>query len=214
MQIIEPSVEILTKFDGKDVIKHIELCARNCYKSEDKITDESAERMIKMLISRGHDSLLEHFQITARLICSIACYKDLTRHRHASYAIESTRWCGYNKGKFNSEIKFIRPINIPEDSLAFSYWEDCMLACERYYMGMSAISGVTPDETSLLLPQATAASVIMTANLRELRHIFSLRCDKAARPEVRYVMTLLLNKLAIKIPVVFDDLFERFNIED
>lgn len=214
MKIIEPAVEILTPLNGQEILKHIELCARNCYKSEDKITEDSAERMVKFLLNKKHDSLLEHYQITCRLTCSIACYKDLTRHRHASWAIESTRWCGYEKGKFGSEIKFIKPVNIPEDSLAFSYWEDCMRTCERYYMGMAAISGITPDETSLLLPQATAASVIMTANLRELRHIFSLRCDKAARPEIRFIMTLLLNKLTIAIPCVFDDLFERFNVED
>lgn len=217
MKIIEPNVEILSNINGNEILKHLELCARNCYKSESNITEDttSAIKMINKLIELDHTAMLEHFNITIKLLCDVGTYKDLTRHRHCSFAIESTRYCNYSKGKFGNEISVIKPCNMDENSGIYHTWLKAMNDMERAYMQMAEI-GATPDQLRMILPHSTAASVILTANIREFRHIFNLRCAKAAHPSVRQIMLMTLNEFHNKIPVLFDDLYEqfRFDIDD
>lgn len=211
VKLIEPSVEIVSDVDGDKILKHIELCARNCYKSEGNITEDtsSAIKMIGKLIELDHTAMIEHFSITARLICDVGVYKDLTRHRHCSFAIESTRYCNYSKGKFGNELTFIKPCNMDETKGIYHTWLKTMKDIENAYMQMSEL-GALPDQLRMILPHSTAASVIMTANMRELRHMFKLRCAKQAHPSVRQVMLMLLKEVHSKIPVLFDDLYEQF----
>lgn len=211
VKIIEPSVEIVSDIDGDKILKHIELCARNCYKSEGNITEDtsSAVKMIGKLIELDHTAMIEHSSITARLICDVGVYKDLTRHRHCSFAIESTRYCNYSKGKFGNELTFIKPCNMDESKGIYHTWLRTMSDIENAYMQMSEF-GALPDQLRMILPHSTAASVIMTANMRELRHMFKLRCAKQAHPSVRQVMLMLLKEVHSKIPVLFDDLYEQF----
>lgn len=214
MKIIEPNVEILSNINGDEILKHLELCARNCYKSESNITEDttSAIKMINKLIELDHTAMLEHFNITIKLLCDVGVYKDLTRHRHCSFAIESTRYCNYSKGKFGNEISVIKPCNIDENSGIYHTWLKAMNDMERAYMQMAEI-GATPDQLRMILPHSTAASVILTANIREFRHIFNLRCAKAAHPSVRQIMLMTLNEFHNKIPVLFDDLYEQFKFD-
>lgn len=214
MKIIEPNVEILSNINGNEILKHLELCARNCYKSESNITEDttSAIKMINKLIELDHTAMLEHFNITIKLLCDVGTYKDLTRHRHCSFAIESTRYCNYSKGKFGNEISVIKPCNMDENSGIYHTWLKAMNDMERAYMQMAEI-GATPDQLRMILPHSTAASVILTANIREFRHIFNLRCAKAAHPSVRQIMLMILNEFHNKIPVLFDDLYEQFKFD-
>lgn len=214
MKIIEPNVEILSNINGDEILKHLELCARNCYKSESNITEDttSAIKMINKLIELDHTAMLEHFNITIKLLCDVGTYKDLTRHRHCSFAIESTRYCNYSKGKFGNEISVIKPCNMDENSGIYHTWLKAMNDMERAYMQMTEI-GATPDQLRMILPHSTAASVILTANIREFRHIFNLRCAKAAHPSVRQIMLMTLNEFHNKIPVLFDDLYEQFKFD-
>jgi thymidylate synthase (FAD) len=214
MKIIEPNVEILSNINGDEILKHLELCARNCYKSESNITEDttSAIKMINKLIELDHTAMLEHFNITIKLLCDVGTYKDLTRHRHCSFAIESTRYCNYSKGKFGNEISVIKPCNMDENSGIYHTWLKAMNDMERAYMQMAEI-GATPDQLRMILPHSTAASVILTANIREFRHIFNLRCAKAAHPSVRQIMLMTLNEFHNKIPVLFDDLYEQFKFD-
>lgn len=69
MRIINPSFEIINRPNGHEVLRHLELCGRVCYKSEDAISDESAERLIRMMLERGHESPIEHFSVSVRIIC-------------------------------------------------------------------------------------------------------------------------------------------------
>lgn len=211
VKIIEPSVEIVSDIDGDKILKHIELCARNCYKSEGNITEDtsSAVKMIGKLIELDHTAMIEHSSITAKLVCDVGVYKDLTRHRHCSFAIESTRYCNYSKGKFGNELTFIKPCNMDESKGIYHTWLRTMTDIENAYMQMSEF-GALPDQLRMILPHSTAASVIMTANMRELRHMFKLRCAKQAHPSVRQVMLMLLKEVHSKIPVLFDDLYEQF----
>lgn len=212
MKIIEPSVEILTPLDGDKILKHIESCGRTCYQSYDKATEDStsAKNMIKMLIKSGHESVLEHFAISVKMKVDVGVYKDITRHRAGTaFSIESTRFCNYYKGKFGNELTFIQPCNIEENSDMYKTWLEAMQHIEDSYMKM-AEQGAKPDQLRMLLSHSTAGEVTMTANLRAWRHIFKMRCAKAAHPSVQQVMKMILTELHQSIPVVFDDLYNEF----
>ena len=96
MKIIRPSFEILFDPDGEKMLKNIELCGRVCYKSEDRITAESAAQFISMILKSGHESVLEHEKISVRVICDRGITHEIVRHRMASYSQESTRYCNYS----------------------------------------------------------------------------------------------------------------------
>lgn len=214
MKIVEAQVYPITSINGYEIAKTLERVARTCYKSHDKITDdgESAIRLLQALANSGHGAMFEHYSITMRYVSNIAAYKDLTRHRPASYAIESTRWCNYSKGKFGNEIKFLNPVEIPKDSLKYQVWLNAMQKVEDYYMGMANM-GANPDELSLLLPQSTAAEFNITANLREWEHIFNLRAVGHSRPCVKQIMQPTLELFHTKIPVVFDAVYKKMQLE-
>lgn len=214
VKIIEPSVEIVSEINSDKMLKQIEKCARNCYKSESNITEDttSAVKMIGKLIEMGHTAMIEFADVIVNLHCDVGVYKDLTRHRHCSFAIESTRYCNYSKGKFGNEISVIKPCNMDENSGIYHTWLKAMNDMERAYMQMAEI-GATPDQLRMILPHSTAASVMMKANIREWRHIFNLRCAKAAHPSVRQIMLMTLNEFHNKIPVLFDDLYEQFKFD-
>lgn len=222
MKIISPKVEILSGLNKDEVLKLIEQAARNCYHSEDKITkdSESAKKIITMLMSKHHDAMLEFADITVKLTCDIGVYKDLTRHRHCSFAIESTRYCNYSKDKFGNEITFIEPCNIekydnttlrdvsftePFYTKEYRLWYDTMQIIEDSYIRMSKF-GAKPDQLRLLLPHSTAASVVMKANIREWRHILKLRTSPAAHPSVQEIMKMVLHMFKFNYPILFDDI--------
>ena len=98
MKIIKPSVEILTPVDGAAIMKHLEVCGRVCYKSEDKITDTSADAFLAGIIKRGHEAVVEHYNITVKFTCDRGVSHEIVRHRLASYCQESTRYCNYSTG--------------------------------------------------------------------------------------------------------------------
>lgn len=204
MKIIEPLVEV-ENFDGLKIMKNIERACRTCYRSEDKITEDSYKNLIKNCVNRGHESVLEHEKITVRLTCDIGVYKDLTRHRIASFSIESTRYCNYGKDKWDNQIKFIKPCNIEGDSELYSNWVGTMDFIEKEYIAMSK-NGATPDQMRMILPHSTAAEVTMTANIREWKHIFELRCSKRVHPSVQQVMIPLLLYFKEQMPEIFEDI--------
>lgn len=210
MKIVEAQITQITPLNGRAMLKQIEEIARTCYRSEDKITADgkSAEQIVKALVNAGHWAMLEHATISMRYLSNIAAYKDLTRHRHGSYAIESTRWCSYNKGKFGSEIKFLDPVEIPKDSLKYQVWLNAMEQAENNYMNLASM-GAKPDELSLVLPQSTAAEFVITANLREWNHIFGLRAVGHSRPCVQQIMQPTLDMFHKEISIVFDDVYNK-----
>lgn len=197
MQIIEPYYEIMSEIDGLSILKHIEKCGRTCYKSEDKITDDSCLRFVKMIIGRCHESVLEHYSFTVRFVCDRGVSHELVRHRIASYSQESTRYCNYGK----KGVTFIKPIANKDDDV----WEIAMHNAETTYLRMID-NGYTPQEARAVLPNSLKTEVVMTANLREWRTVLKQRTSKAAHPEMRRLMIPLLKELQEKIPIVFDDI--------
>ncbi len=212
MRIVKPYV-IVEKFDGVQVMKRIERACRTCYRSEGKITDDSYKNLIKNCINRGHESVLEHEKVTVRIYNDIGSYKDLTRHRFASFSVESTRYCSYDKDKYGNEISFMDPVYI-EDEKVYEVWKKTMQDIENSYLEMKKL-GATTDMCRNILPHSTAAEYTMTANIREWKHIFELRANNHVHPAIRQVMIPLLKYFKEQMPDIFGDIpyDEEFNPE-
>lgn len=208
MKIINASYRIETPtYSGEKLLKSIEQAGRTCYKSEDRITDESAEAFVRMLIKRGHESVLEHASITVRFVCDRGVSHEIVRHRIASFSQESTRYCNYSGDRFRNEITFIKPCFLEEGTGGYKLWKQAMFVAEKEYFDLLNW-GCTPQEARSVLPNSTKTEIIMTANLRECRHFLKLRTAKAAHPQMRELTVPLLKELQEWIPVIFDDIGE------
>ena len=200
MKIIEPSAVLMRDFDGAEVMKFLEKCGRTAYQSAKNITDDSAEKFIRNLIKRGHESILEHFSATFKIICDRGVMAELTRHRHASFSIESTRFNTYD------ELTFIKPCFIADDDIIRQRtWQATMSQVEEFY-GLYRYAQMPPEQARAILPNSLKTEIIMTANLREWRHILKLRTAKDAHPQMRQVAEMILAVLKEKLPVIFEDI--------
>ena len=126
MRIVEPSVEIMSTIDYESILKNLELYGRVCYKSEGSITEDSANRFIRMIIKNGHESVLEHEKITVKFICDRGVSHEIVRHRIASYSQESTRYCNYNQDRFGNELTLIKPCFWEEQQEQYKIWKNNM----------------------------------------------------------------------------------------
>lgn len=205
MKIIEPKVEIITPINGEEILKHLEKVGRICYKSEDKIADESYEKFIGNIIKRGHEAVIEHFNITVKFTTDRGISHEIVRHRIASYAQESTRYCNYSKDKFSSEIAVIKPVDIKENTQEYDEWFTSMMRAETSYFNLIK-DGCSPQVARSVLPTCTKTEIMVTMNLREWRHFIKLRSSKAAHPDIRILAIDLLNKFKQEIPIIFDDI--------
>lgn len=215
MQIIKAGYEIVDSLNGAEILKKIEKVARVCYKSEDKIGEGTAEKMVRALIKSNHLAMLEHFSFSVKFIVDRGVSHEIVRHRVASFAQESTRYCNY--GTKGGEITVIEPfylmadsVNVSTDNWSERYgaWVSACEEAEKSYLRM-IIDGASPQESRAVLPTSLKTEVVMTANLREWRHFFSLRaCGSTGKPhpQMLEVAVPLLKELKELIPVVFDDL--------
>ena len=201
MKIVDPWIEV-EKINGINIMKKIERACRTCYRSEGNISEDSYKNLLKNCINRGHESVLEHEKVTIRMYCDIGVYKDLTRHRFASFSIESTRYCSYDKDKYGNEIKCINPSYI-EDKEIYEEWKKSMEEIEKRYMKMKEL-GASTDMCRLILPHSTAAEVTMTADIREWKHILSLRTSNKAHPAIRQLLIPLLKYFQKEMPEIFE----------
>lgn len=205
MKIIEPSVELVNAPKYETLLATIEAAGRTCYKSEDKITDGSAEKLIRNFLRWGHESAIEHSSITVRFTCDRGVSHEIVRHRIASFSQESTRYCNYGKDGFGGEIAVIAPSWCAEGEPTYEVWKKACLRAELAYFDLLTI-GCTPQEARSVLPNSLKTEVVMTANLREWRHFCKLRCDKAAHPDMRVVANKLLAVFKATYPVFFEDM--------
>lgn len=205
MRVIEPEVEILDNVNGKEILKKIERAGRVCYKSEDKITSESAKIFIQNLLTSGHESVIEHEKISVRIICDRGVTHEIVRHRIASYSQESTRYCNYTKDKFGNELTFIKPCFWSEDSEEYRLWIETMQIIENSYNKMIELC-TKPQEARSILPNSLKTEIIVTMNLREWRHFFKLRTSNRAHPQMREIAMMLLEKFKKEIEILFDDI--------
>lgn len=276
MKLIDSSYEIIEpkSYDLDNVFKHIELCSRVCYKSEDKITPDSATKFVDRMIKSGHGAMLEHGtvylaipittyapeavntylhnpysrvnkcreyiftdkygdkvaawcvttnlrvlvendcledleflcepteyhekRITVRFVCDRGVSHEFVRHRHFSFAQESTRYCNYSKDKFGNEITFIKPCFLDDSKLALygSYHtvirdkspESIFIAslnnAEKDYIDLISL-GWKPQEARAVLPNALKTELIMTGFASDWEHFFELRDDSRAHPDAQ-----------------------------
>lgn len=205
MKEIRPSFEIMDDIDGAKIFQKLERCGRVCYKSEDKITEGSAEKFIGMILKSGHESVLEHEKLTVKFICDRGVTHEIVRHRIASYSQESTRYCNYSKDKFGNELTFIRPCFWADDSEEYAVWKQAMEGIEKTYVKLISL-GAKPEEARSILPNSLKTEIVCTMNLREWRHFFRLRTAERAHPQIREISVALLDELKKRIPVIFDDI--------
>lgn len=215
MQIINAKYEIMRPrvmdAASRDAIYGIiEEAARTCYKSEAKITDGSAAAIVKSLIRRGHEAMLEHASMTVRFFVDRGVSHELVRHRIASFAQESTRYCNYAREDFGSSITFIKPVFFREGGPSYLVWKNDCERAEASYFALMEI-GETPERARTVLPSSTKTEVVMTMNMREWRHFFRLRAigtTGTPHPQMREVALPLLKEVANLMPELFGDIAE------
>lgn len=204
MRTIKPIAVIESHVDADYILKQIELAGRTAYKSEDKITNDSAKDFVKMILKRGHLSVIEHQSVSVRFICDRGVSHEIVRHRLASYTQESTRYCNYTKGKFGSEITVIEPCFWSQDDEKYKVWKQTIEQIESAYNKLVEL-GATPQEARSILPNSLKTEIVVTMNLREWRHFFTMRTSTAAHPQMREVAIPLLKEFQKHIPIIFDD---------
>jgi len=201
MRILKPRFVIESGVNGKRILKNLEKWGRVCYKSEDKITPDSAKAFVKMILKGGHESVIEHEKVTVRFICDRGVTHEIVRHRIASYSQESTRYCNYR----SLGISVIKPLFFAGNKKRYRIWLEAMRACEKAYLALLE-DGATAQEARSVLPNSLKTEIIVTYNLREWRHFFRMRCAKAAHPQMRELTIPLLREFQKRIPILFDDI--------
>ena len=205
MKIIKAGYEIITPVSREAALQRIEDAARTCYKSEDKVTEISASALVKSLIKHGHEAMIEHYSISVKFICDRGVSHEIVRHRIASYAQESTRYCNYSKDKFGNEITVVQPCFWIETDENYAVWVSSMLQAENSYFALIN-NGATPEQARSVLPHSLKTEIVMTANIREWRQFFKLRTTRNAHPQIREIATPLFNELKEKLPELFEDI--------
>jgi len=209
MRIVKASATMMGNIDGERMLRTIERAGRTCYKSEEKITDTSARQFVKMISKNGHHSVLEHASFSVLFVCDRGVSHEIVRHRLASYSQESSRYCNYSKEKFGNEITVIDPF-FGAGSEARRLWEMAVGRSEINYFAMLK-EGLKPEMARSVLPNSLKTELVMTANLREWHHFFTLRTAKAAHPQMREITIPLLAEVQSRIPVVFDGIRGYFD---
>jgi thymidylate synthase (FAD) len=216
MILIKPSYEIRTEIDRPTLLRRIEAAGRTCYKSEDKMTDDSASKFVSMVIKRGHESVIEHESLSVRFIVDRGVTHEMVRHRLVAFSQESTRYCDYS----GDGVYFIVPpwVNIEpgqwtetvdhwpsEPNNIDMEWFLAMLQSECRYNELRR-KGWTPQQARSVLPNSLKTEIVMTTNLREWRHVLKLRTSHAAHPQMREIMVPLLEEFTILLPEIFGDI--------
>lgn len=183
----------------------------------------SSQKFVKMLLDRGHHDMIEFGDIIVRFVTNRGVTHELVRHRLCSFAQESTRYVRYDGG-----MEFIRPVwcsekliglwdfdnpeseaNTPafHDLLSpeWVFFDNCCKAENDYKYLIK--HKWRPEQAREMLPNSLKTEIVVKGNIREWRHMFTLRCSKKAHPQIRALMLPLLAELKQKVPVVFDDIF-------
>ena len=203
--IIKPHVILETPVAHiVDYMKLLEVAGRTCYKSEERITEGSADKFVGGIVRRGHESVLEHVSIIYRFIMSRAASHQLVRHRICGFSQESQRYCDYGDLGF----QIILPPSIADTPMAAPYIEQCAQAYDMY--NQLRDRGIPPEDARFVLPNASKTELMMSTNLRQWRHVIRERgLNKHAQWEIRQLMQDVLYELNNYLPVIFGDLVEE-----
>jgi len=214
MILTKPRVSIMSNIHD-DMLQFLERAGRTCYKSESRITKGSAETFIKGILQKGHHTIIEHVGVTVKFVCNRGISHELVRHRLATFSQESTRYCNYKGG-----VEYIVPFwvslkpgeYVDTDSMRLNYsdrlWYEAMRSAENYYIDLLS-NGWKPEMARGVLPNDLKTEVVMTANLREWRHVFNQRAlgtTGRPHPQMQELAVDLLCQFQQQIPIIFDDL--------
>lgn len=199
MRIVKPSVSIESNISYNEALRIVENATRVCYKSEDKIKEGSAEKLIKGIIKAKHFGCIEHVSLTVKFICDRACSHQLVRHRLMSFNQKSQRYCK------EDNLEVIKPDGLKNTAI----WLESCRQAENAYAELIR-RGEKPEVARGVLPNSTATEIYATANLREWRHFFELRCDRTAQKDIRMLALELLCQMFEKYPVFFEDLVDKY----
>jgi len=216
MKIIDPTFEYIS-FGAPTRVEAYEIIARamrNCYRAELNAMPATDEEMVEKVMKKRHLSLLEFVDVAVNITCDRGVTHELVRHRLCSFAQESTRYCNYSGEKFGRELTFVRPSWVVktsseepvDESEKYQDWLAHMFACEKAYMAMLD-HGASAQEARAVLPNSLAAKIAIKANLREWIHIFRMRCDIPAHPDMRVTMIPILVSMLDLYPVVFQPVY-------
>ncbi len=203
MRIVKPSVSIESTISYNEALRLVENATRVCYKSEDKIKEGSAEKLIRGIIKAKHFGCIEHVSLTVKFICDRACSHQLVRHRLMSFNQKSQRYCK------EDNLEVIKPEGLENTSL----WLESCRQAENAYAEMIR-RGEKPEVARGVLPNSTATEIYATANLREWRHFFELRCHRTAQRDIRSLALSLLCQMFEQYPVFFEDMVDKYAIVD
>ena len=206
MKIIDQSYRI-TRWDPEIDLKEICEAARLCYKSKPLTTYEDRKKFVAKRLNLNSDnphlSPLEHSILSVIFITNRGVTHELVRHRLTSINQESTRYCNYSKDRFGNEVTFIRDNSISDDEMS-NWLLDCKTCEKRYF---NRLVTMPPDRARGVLNNDVKSEIKITANYREWRHIFKLRCDnKHAHYQMVELMTPLLNEVKEELPCIFGDI--------
>ena len=221
LTIVEPGWSWIEVPDFEGMEAYIEKCGRTCYKSEDRITSDSAERFVRMICKNNHVSVLEHVSIGLRIVCSRACSHQLVRHRLASYSQESQRYCNYGKkglqvicppsvglspGKYcrtKDERICIKDGQEQEMNLVQAFWLNSIDTSYEYYELLLKLKQ-KPEDARFLLPNACKTEIVTTMNLRMWQHVFRERAlNEHAQWEIRGIFKSIYDEFTKELPTVF-----------
>ncbi|KKK78251.1 hypothetical protein LCGC14_2845440 [marine sediment metagenome] len=195
MQVIKPYHAIEIPIDEESTYAQLERAGRTAYKSEDRITTASGRKFLASIIQRGHESVLEHFNISIRFVCDRGVTHEIVRHRLCAYTQESTRYCNYAR---KGMVFILPPWGFSDSDLDF------LESVEKKY-NRKIVEGQSPQQARAFLPNCLKTEIVCTANIREWRHIMRLRTASSAHPQMQELMKPLLRELRTRLPVLFND---------
>ena len=191
----------------KDPEKIVAQSARLCYSAlsiedlEEKLSNESIIKLIKKIIELGHYSVLEHaiFTFAIEGISRVTSHQ-LVRHRLASFSQQSQRYVKIKKEGF----PYIIPKSVEKDKKLTKIFIDAINKLDGIYQ-LLLDHNIKAEDARYILPQAVATKIIITANARELLHIFTLRCCNRAQWEIREVAMSMLKEVKGIAPTIFEN---------
>jgi len=182
-----------------DSEKVIEKAGRTCYKSVPTNRLNGRRRFIRNIVQKGHHSVLEHGYATFRVTgASRSFTHQLVRHRLCAFSQQSQRYVDEKK------FAFVEPQSIANNSQAHDLFQKFMVEAKNAYSQLQAMD-IKNEDARFILPNAVQSEIVLSANFREFRHIFSVRCDKHAQWEIRNVALQMLRILKEEAPSVFAD---------
>lgn len=183
----------------RDAEKVIEKAGRTCYHSGSKTRVGSEKHFIHKIIKNGHRSVLEHAYATFRITgVSRSFTHQLVRHRLCAFSQRSQRCVN------EENFAFVEPESIAGNLEAHSVFIRFMKEAQAAYEKLGQLNIIRQDRR-FVLPNAVQSEIVMSANFRELRHIFCVRCDKRAQWEIRNVALEMLRIIKKEAPAVFGD---------